>query len=97
MKINRVWAMPNKNTFDTLSWSSKESAALKKQWEYAFGLPQVAGGYYTERHITNAIRKVMNNNEDPRETILDYVITINKEITNKREEFGLPVLEDQEE
>ena len=97
MGASARYATANKNTFDTLSWSSKESAALKKQWEYAFGLPQVAGGYYTERHITNAIRKVMNNNEDPRETILDYVITINKEITNKREEFGLPVLEDQEE
>lgn len=57
---------------------------------------QVAGGYYTERHITNAIRKVMNNNEDPRETILDYVITINKELSNKREEFGLKTLEQEE-
>ena len=34
----------------------------------------------------------MNNNEDPRETLLDYVITINDEITNKRGEFGLPTL-----
>lgn len=97
MGASARYATANKKTFDTLSWSSKESAALKQQWEYAFGLPQVAGGYYTERHITNAIRKVMNNNEDPRETILDYVITINKEITNKRAEFGLPVLEENEE
>lgn len=97
MGASARYATANKKTFDTLSWSSKESAALKQQWEYAFGLPQVAGGYYTERHITNAIRKVMNNNEDPRETILDYVITINKEITNKRKEFGLPVLEENEE
>lgn len=49
-----------------------------------------------KRHITNAIRKVMNNNEDPRETILDYVITINKELSNKREEFGLKTLEQEE-
>lgn len=97
MGASARYATANKKTFDTLSWSSKESAALKQQWEYAFGLPQVAGGYYLERHITNAIRKVMNNNEDPRETILDYVITINKEITNKRKEFGLPVLEEKEE
>ena len=33
---------------------------------------------------------LMNENEDPRETLLDYVITINDELTNKREEFGLP-------
>lgn len=95
MGASARYATANKVTFDTLSWSSKENAALKKQWESAFGLPQVAGGYYTERHITNAIRNVMNNNDDPRETILDYVITINKELTNKREEFGLPVIEEQ--
>lgn len=85
------YATANRNTFETLSWSSDESAALKEQWKSAFGLPEVAGGYYTARHITNAIRKVMNENEDPRETLLDYVITINDELTNKREEFGLPI------
>lgn len=88
------YATANKKTFETLSWSSKESAALKEQWKYAFGLPQVAGGYYTERHITNAIRKVINENEDPRETLLDYRKEINDELTNKREEFGLPTAED---
>ena len=90
------YATANKETFKTLSWSSKESAVLDEQHKWAFGIPQVAGGYYTERHITNAIRKVMNNNEDPRETILDYVITINKELSNKREEFGLKTLEQEE-
>lgn len=91
------YATANKNTFKTLSWSTKEAAALEEQHEWAFGIPQVAGGYYTERHITNAIRKVMNNNEDPRETILDYVITINKELSNKREEFGLKTLEQEQQ
>ncbi len=92
MGASARYATANKVTFDTLSWSSKESAALKEQWEQAFGLPEVAGGYYTSRHITNAIRKVMNENEDPRETILDYEITINDELTNKRKEFGLKTL-----
>lgn len=87
------YATANKNTFKTLSWSAKESEALEEQHKWAFGIRQVAGGYYTERHITNAIRKVMNNNDDPRETLLDYVITINKELSNKREEFGLKTLE----
>ena len=96
MGASARYATANKVTFDTLSWSSKESAALKEQWEQAFGLPEVAGGYYTSRHITNAIRKVMNENEDPRETILDYEITIDKELTNKRKEFGLKTLPENE-
>lgn len=96
MGASARYATANKVTFDTLSWSSKESAALKEQWKQAFGLPEVAGGYYTSRHITNAIRKVMNANEDPRETILDYEITINDELTNKRKEFGLKTLPENE-
>ena len=55
------------------------------------GIREVPGGYYTGRHITNAIRKVINDKDDTRETIIDYSITINDEITKKRNEFGLPV------
>ena len=67
---------------------------LAKQREYTVGLREVAGSYYTDRHITNAVRRVINMHEDPRETILDYAITIDEELTKKRKEFGLPVYED---
>ncbi len=83
------YATANHVAFDQLAWSNREATVLKEQWKYAFGLPEVAGGYYTARHITNAIRKVMNQNEDPRETLLDYVFTINDEIAKKRDEFGM--------
>ncbi len=51
----------------------------------------MAGGYYTARNITNAVRKVINKLVNPRETILDYARLIDREITNKRLEFGLSV------
>lgn len=88
------YATANKVAFDQLSWSKKDADVLKEQWEWAIGIPEIAGGYYTSRHITNAIRNVMNDNDDPRETILDYVRTINEEISKKRQEFGLPVEEE---
>ncbi len=52
-------------------------------------MPEIPGGYFTERHVKNAFYAVYNSNEDPRETLEDYVKTINNEITNKRIEFGL--------
>ena len=64
---------------------------LLEQWNWTVGIREVPGGYYTGRHITNAIRKVINDKDDPRETIQDYSITIDEEITKKRKEFGLPV------
>ncbi len=91
------YATANRVAFDQLSWSKADADVLKEQWKWAFGIPEIAGGYYTSRHITNAIRNVMNDNDDPRETILDYVRTINDEIEKKREEFGLPVNKDEEE
>lgn len=91
MGASARYATANTEAFEQLAWSSDQMAVLKEQWENAVGIPEVAGGYYTSRHITNAVRKVVNNNEDPRETLLDYARTINEEIEKKRLEFGLDV------
>lgn len=84
------YATANKEAFVQLAWSADDIKTLSEQWEWTVGIEEIPGGYYTGRHITNAIRKVINDKEDPRETIIDYVITINDEITKKRKEFGLP-------
>ena len=85
------YATANKDAFEQLSWSADDIAILSEQWNQTVGIREVPGGYYTGRHITNAIRKVINDKDDTRETIIDYSITINDEITKKRNEFGLPV------
>ncbi len=66
---------------------------LNEQWDNTVGIREVPGGYYTGRHIANAIRKVLNDKDDTRETIIDYSIKIEDEIDKKRKEFGMPVEE----
>ena len=83
------YATANKEAFQRLAWSSDQMKVLEEQWKWVKGADEVAGGYYTFRHITNAVRKVVNNNEDQRETLLDYARTINEEIEKKRLEFEL--------
>ena len=78
-------------SFEELPWSADEMAILKEQWSWTEQVPEIPGGYFVTRHITNAARKIYNEKQDPRETLLDYVDTINDEITKKREEFGLTV------
>ena len=85
------YATANKDAFVQLAWSADDIAVLNDQWDQTVGIREVPGGYYTGRHITNAIRKVINEKDDPRETIIDYSIKIDEEITKKRIEFGLPV------
>ncbi len=87
------YATANREAFSKLAWSADDIAVLSEQWEQTVGIREVPGGYYTGRHISNAIRKVINEKTDPRETIIDYTITIDDEITKKRKEFGMSVQE----
>lgn len=81
----------NKDAFVQLSWSADDIEVLSEQWDQTVGIREVPGGYYTGRHIANAIRKVLNDKDDSRETIIDYSIKINDEIEKKRNEFGMPL------
>ena len=85
------YATANKNAFAQLAWSQHAIEVLTDQWDQTVGIREVPGGYYTGRHLTNAVRKCINEKADPRETILDYSILINEELTKKRKEFGLPL------
>ncbi|MGF7146355.1 ABC-type glycerol-3-phosphate transport system substrate-binding protein [Anaerotaenia torta] len=82
-------ATANITALKNLPWSNTDFRQLVKQLDWVRALPEVPGGYFTERHIKNAFYTVYNNKEDPRETLQDYVKTINNEIENKRKEFGL--------
>lgn len=81
----------NKEALRMLAWSNDQLKVLTGQMKYTKGFPEIAGGYSTTRHITNAIRKVINEKTDPRETLLNYTRTINEEIKVKRREFNLPL------
>ena len=85
------YATANTDALEKLAWSSEQLAVLKEQQAGGRGFPEIAGGYSTTRHMTNAIRKVINDKDDPRETLLTYTHTINEEIEIKRKEFGLPL------
>nr|MCR5686071.1 extracellular solute-binding protein [Lachnospiraceae bacterium] len=85
------YATANRDAFSSLSWSSSDIKTLNDQWDWTVGIREVPGGYFTGRHITNACRKVINDKDDTRETIIDYSILIDEEIVKKRKEFGMPI------
>ena len=81
----------NRDALGQLGWSTKQLKVLQEQMAQTHGFPEIAGGYSTTRHITNAIRRVITAKEDKRETLMNYARTINEEIRIKRQEFGLPL------
>lgn len=88
----------NVEAFDSLPWPSDDYQALKNQFEWMKGLPQVPGGYYSWRNVNNAFYRVVISEDklkmQPREALTEYVRYINDEISFKREEFDLPTAED---
>lgn len=83
------YATANREAFVQLAWNANDIEVLEEQWNQTVGIREVPGGYYTGRHLANAVRRVITTKADPRETILDYSITIDSEIIKKRAEFGL--------
>ncbi|MBQ2432790.1 MAG: extracellular solute-binding protein, partial [Clostridia bacterium] len=81
----------NRDALKQLAWSSDQLRILEEQMSTTVGFREIAGGYSTTRHMTNAIRRVINTKEDARETLITYARTINEEIRIKRKEFGLPL------
>jgi len=84
----------NVDALKQLSWNTSQIRVLENSLNETVGVPEVPGSYYTPRHIVNGTRKVINEKEDARETLIDYTRKINEELTRKRQEFNLPVAED---
>ena len=85
------YATANIEALKQLPWSSAQLEILLNSLEQTIGVPEVPGSYYTPRHIVNATRMVVTQQNDPRETLIDYTREINEELTRKRQEFNLPI------
>ena len=85
------YATANVEALKQLSWNTDQIKVLENSLDQTIGVPEVPGSYYTPRHVVNAIRKVINDKDDARETLIDYTRKINEELTRKRQEFNLPV------
>lgn len=80
----------NVEALKQLPWRTSELKILLESLDETIGVPEVPGSYYTPRHVVNAARKIVNEKEDARETLIDYTRKINEEIIRKRQEFNLP-------
>lgn len=79
----------NIKAFNAMPWTVSEITSLNNLWKNVKGVPEVAGGYFTARHLNNAFRRVINYGDDAKLTLLDYSEKIDAEITTKRKELGI--------
>ena len=93
MGASARYATANLEAFEQIPWNSEMYEILSQQMAWGRGIPQVPGSYYMPRNVNNAFRRVVISKDDAKETLFDYVYTINEELTSKRKEFGLDVEE----
>ena len=86
-------ATANLNALSEMPWTSAELEQLLYQFNNLASIPDYPGTYIIGRYTNFAFLAAYNNNADPIQELQSYITTINKEITRKREEFGLETLE----
>jgi hypothetical protein len=86
-------ATANREALAMQPWPTQAFRAIETQFEHLIANPGVPGGYIVGRYVQFAWLDVYNNGAQPAERMLDAVVDINKELTRKRREFGMPVVE----
>ncbi|WP_423188867.1 extracellular solute-binding protein [Alkalibacterium sp. f15] len=83
-----MWHTANLNAFEELPWNEEHKDVILEQWEHLQEVPKIPGSYMVEREISNAWTGTVFYGENVRAS-LDYsVITANREIIRKMEEFN---------
>ena len=86
-------ATANTEALAELPWTNEEATNILAQFENLAAVENHPGSYYLARYVNFAFLAAYNDGKDPADALMDYVNTINKEITRKRQEFGMDVLE----
>lgn len=84
----------NLEAFDMIGWDHEHAAVIKEQRTSVKEIPEVVGGYYVTRMVTNAFRSVTNNYSNQREMLFYYDDQINNEIWRKRQEYNFSIPEE---
>lgn len=84
------WFSANSNALLGQGWSAEAKEAIRSMLESYTNVPNILGGYMTNRSMTNAfIRVVINESQKPRDAIEQSYKEIFAEITRKNREYGV--------
>ena len=83
----------NIKALESLPWTADELKEIRLQFNNLASIPNYPGHYIIGRYTNFAFLSAFNDNADPSDELLQYINTINKEITRKREEFDLETLD----
>lgn len=83
-----MWFSSNLDALATLPIDINHKAIILEQLQWAVAAPNVPGGYYLEREISNAWNKIVVSDQNLRSTVDDAIKNANRELERKMAEFG---------
>ncbi len=83
----------NMEALESLPWTTTEKNNLMEQFNNLAAIPEYPGSYIIGRYVNFAFLAVYNENADAADSLQSYIIEINKELTRKRQEFGMAYYE----
>ena len=87
------YATANLEALASQPWPTADFKSLQEQFKHLEGIPQVPGSYIVDRLIDFAWQRVYNDGLSAIDELQDQIPEINKELTRKRQEFGMPIIE----
>lgn len=87
--VSSRWMSGNLESFKKLSWKTGDIDIINDMLLKANEIPIVPGGYFTNRHLSNAFLRVISQNENTRDALEEAEKAINIEITRRRAQLQL--------
>ncbi|NUQ05635.1 MAG: extracellular solute-binding protein [Anaerolineae bacterium] len=89
--LEYLWFSANLEAFSRLDIPDEHKAVILDQWAWLQEPVRLPGSYMQERELSNVWNRIVFDGVNPRVAIDRSVITINREIARKMEEFGFLV------
>jgi len=78
----------NRTALEELPWTTNEMNNLLTQFDNLTAVRDFPGSYILERYVRFAFLDVYNENAVPQDALLQHLVTINRELSRRREEFN---------
>ena len=89
MGIQSRISTANLEAFHRMSWSKEELEIIEISFGNAKAVPAALGGYFTNRHITNARNRCIISGQSVRESLEQAAEDINKELRRKQKMYNV--------
>lgn len=83
----------NREALLSQKWTEQEKSAITEIWDNVTAVREYPGSYIVPQYAQFAFLAAYNEGANPADAMLEQINYINKEITRKRQEFGLDYIE----